>query len=196
MHHPTPFRAVASLRSASSWHASPRILTLRCGYLRCAGHCASRSAGTKGQVHGAAYGPGVYLSPHAQTSIGYAKIISGATAGYSRGSGGRAGGAAGGQSGAAEQAPRFIDPQNLRVMALCEVVKSSHLKKHNTNIWTHTNHDEVVTRMLFVYVSTHTAQHSTAQHSTALTRVRSAQCWQVLARTCFVPACNATCGRC
>ena len=110
-------------------------------------------------MHGAAYGPGVYLSPHAQTSIGYAKIISGATAGYSRGSGGRAGGAAGGQSGAAEQAPRFIDPQNLRVMALCEVVKSSHLKKHNTNIWTHTNHDEVVTRMLFVYVSTHTAQH-------------------------------------
>jgi len=62
--------------------------------------------------------------------------------------GGRAGGSAAGGS-AGEQAPRFIDPQNLRVMALCEVVKSESLKKRNTYIWTHLNHDEVVTRMLF-----------------------------------------------
>ena len=68
------------------------------------------------------------------------------------------GSAAGGSAG--EQAPRFIDPQNLRVMALCEVVKSESLKKHNTNIWTHLNHDEVVTRMLFVYVTWY--QHANA----------------------------------
>ena len=101
-------------------------------------------SGTKGQINGAAYGSGVYLSPQAQTSLGYAKIMQGRSGGSSfYGSKPAAGG---------EQTPRFMtNSTNLRVMALCEVVKSSHLKKHNANIWTHTNHDEVVTRMLFVY---------------------------------------------
>ena len=103
------------------------------------------------QHKGAAYGPGVYLSPQASFSLGYAKI-------QPPGVGSGGGSAAGGSPG--EQAPRFIDPQNLRVMALCEVVKSESLKKHNTNIWTHLNHDEVVTRMLFVYVTWY--QHANA----------------------------------
>ena len=109
-------------------------------------------SGTTGQVHGAAYGPGVYLSPHASTSIGYAKMMAPSSS-HTLHSSSSSGGGGGRQStvGSTEQAPRFIDPQNLRVMALCEVVKSSHLKKHNAQIWTHTNHDEVVTRMLFVY---------------------------------------------
>ena len=96
------------------------------------------ASGTKLQVNGAAYGAGVYLSPMAQTSIGY----SGYTGAHTPVAHG---------SATAQQQSGFLKSEHLVVMALCEVVKSPDLKKHSANIWTHKNHDHVVTRMLFVY---------------------------------------------
>ena len=37
------------------------------------------ASGTSLQIHGAAYGPGVYLSPQCQLSLGYSKWGQGAT---------------------------------------------------------------------------------------------------------------------
>uniref|UniRef100_A0A8C4FF12 Poly [ADP-ribose] polymerase n=1 Tax=Dicentrarchus labrax TaxID=13489 RepID=A0A8C4FF12_DICLA len=81
---------------------------------------------TKFQLHGAAYGKGIYLSPISSISFGY--------------------------SGMNDQPgqTRFLQNRNLNCIALCEVITSKDLQKHG-NIWVCPISDHVCTRFLFVY---------------------------------------------
>ena len=137
------------------WHA-----ILRSGILN--------MSGTKGQLNGAAYGPGVYLSPYAGTSIGYSG--GGGSGVMYRPAADRAAAASGafsgGSDGSKDVKDRFLKSSEMIVMALCEVVKSPALKMHNQSVWTHTEHDHVVTRMLFIFEDQASASKVTGNTTT------------------------------
>uniref|UniRef100_A0AAX7UK25 Poly [ADP-ribose] polymerase n=1 Tax=Astatotilapia calliptera TaxID=8154 RepID=A0AAX7UK25_ASTCA len=96
---------------------------------------------TKLQLHGAAYGKGIYLSPISSISFGYS-----------------------GRNGSSPFRPllmfafqqsrpiqsRFLQSRNLNCIALCEVITSKDLQKHG-NIWVCPVSDHVCTRFFFVY---------------------------------------------
>jgi poly [ADP-ribose] polymerase 6/8 len=86
------------------------------------------ASGTKLQIHGAAYGAGVYISPHAATSLGYCRPTVTATT---------------------RPAPSAFLRDNLICMALCEVV--NHEIRKSGNIWVQPNPLFVVTRFFFVW---------------------------------------------
>uniref|UniRef100_A0AAR2LPX0 Poly [ADP-ribose] polymerase n=1 Tax=Pygocentrus nattereri TaxID=42514 RepID=A0AAR2LPX0_PYGNA len=93
---------------------------------------------TKLQLHGAAYGKGIYLSPISSISFGYS---------------GRRNFACGYMSGlhcVLKQTSRFLQSRNLNCVALCEVITSKDLQKHG-NIWVCPVPDHVCTRFFFVY---------------------------------------------
>ena len=92
------------------------------------------ASGTKFQLNGAAYGSGIYLSPHASVSFGYSGIHGGGVAP-----------AAGTKKGR----PTMLSSQNLNCIALCEVIDIK-IKKSG-NIWVLPESDHVVTRFFFVY---------------------------------------------
>ncbi|KAK2501661.1 hypothetical protein MC885_007276, partial [Smutsia gigantea] len=81
---------------------------------------------TKLQLHGAAYGKGIYLSPISSISFGYSVCHTRSI-----------------QS-------RFLQSRNLNCIALCEVITSKDLQKHG-NIWVCPVSDHVCTRFFFVY---------------------------------------------
>uniref|UniRef100_A0A669DUK5 Poly [ADP-ribose] polymerase n=1 Tax=Oreochromis niloticus TaxID=8128 RepID=A0A669DUK5_ORENI len=92
---------------------------------------------TKLQLHGAAYGKGIYLSPISSISFGYS-----------------------GRNGSSPfrplcspmftEYPLFLQSRNLNCIALCEVITSKDLQKHG-NIWVCPVSDHVCTRFFFVY---------------------------------------------
>uniref|UniRef100_A0A8C6WVD4 Poly [ADP-ribose] polymerase n=1 Tax=Neogobius melanostomus TaxID=47308 RepID=A0A8C6WVD4_9GOBI len=104
---------------------------------------------TKLQLHGAAYGKGIYLSPNSGISFGYSEM------GY-------------GQHNLPSKEElinkynrinrlteepahgRFLKSKNINCVALCEVVLSKELQQHG-NIWVCPVPDHVCTRFLFVY---------------------------------------------
>ncbi|XP_068580276.1 protein mono-ADP-ribosyltransferase PARP6-like [Cebidichthys violaceus] len=105
---------------------------------------------TKLQLHGAAYGKGIYLSPISSISFGYSEMGKGRH-----------------QMPTKEELikkhnqintikqdqhgqARFLQNRNLNCIALCEVVTSKDLQKHR-NIWVCPISDHVCTRFLFVY---------------------------------------------
>nr|XP_046202075.1 protein mono-ADP-ribosyltransferase PARP6-like isoform X2 [Oncorhynchus gorbuscha] len=109
---------------------------------------------TKLQLHGAAYGKGIYLSPISSISFGYS---------------GRNDPLVGHRmptkdelvpctsTGAVSVPPqsrpilsRFLQSRNLNCIALCEVITSKDLQKHG-NIWVCPVSDHVCTRFFFVY---------------------------------------------
>ena len=91
------------------------------------------ASGTKFQLHGAAYGAGIYLSPHASVSFGYSGIHGGHPP----------------QADKKKGRPTMLSSQNLNCIALCEVIDSK-IKKSG-NIWVVPESDHVVTRFFFVY---------------------------------------------
>uniref|UniRef100_A0A8C7I721 Poly [ADP-ribose] polymerase n=1 Tax=Oncorhynchus kisutch TaxID=8019 RepID=A0A8C7I721_ONCKI len=97
---------------------------------------------TKLQLHGAAYGKGIYLSPISSISFGYSgrndplscRQWSALTLSvFSR-----------------PVLSRFLQSRNLNCIALCEVITSKDLQKHG-NIWVCPVSDHVCTRFFFVY---------------------------------------------
>ncbi|XP_076589332.1 protein mono-ADP-ribosyltransferase PARP6-like isoform X2 [Chaetodon auriga] len=105
---------------------------------------------TKLQLHGAAYGKGIYLSPISSISFGYSEMGKGRH-----------------QIPTKEELikkhnqinrikqeqpgqARFLQSRNLNCIALCEVITSKDLQKHG-NIWVCPVSDHVCTRFLFVY---------------------------------------------
>ncbi|XP_023201619.1 poly [ADP-ribose] polymerase 6-like isoform X2 [Xiphophorus maculatus] len=105
---------------------------------------------TKLQLHGAAYGKGIYLSPISNISFEYSHM-----------------GKSQHQIPTREELkkkynrinkikqeepgqPRFLQSSNLSCIALCEVITSKALQKHG-NIWVCPVSDHVCTRFLFVY---------------------------------------------
>ncbi|XP_051237783.1 protein mono-ADP-ribosyltransferase PARP6-like isoform X2 [Dicentrarchus labrax] len=105
---------------------------------------------TKFQLHGAAYGKGIYLSPISSISFGYSEMGKGQhhiptreerIKKYNQ------------INKIQEDQPgqtRFLQNRNLNCIALCEVITSKDLQKHG-NIWVCPISDHVCTRFLFVY---------------------------------------------
>ncbi|KAI3370669.1 hypothetical protein L3Q82_007232 [Scortum barcoo] len=105
---------------------------------------------TKLQLHGAAYGKGIYLSPVSRISFGYSEMGKGQhrlptkeelIKKYNKINKIKQE-----QTGHA----RFLQNRNLNCIALCEVITSKDLQKHG-NIWVCPISDHVCTRFLFVY---------------------------------------------
>ncbi|KAK3597912.1 hypothetical protein CHS0354_042250 [Potamilus streckersoni] len=94
------------------------------------------ASGTKHMVNGAAYGNGIYLSPHASTSFGYSRM------GY--------GSHKIKKETEVQKNSRFLKSNNITCIALCEVILSPKLKK-NSGIWVCPESDHVCTRFFFVY---------------------------------------------
>ncbi|XP_072348981.1 protein mono-ADP-ribosyltransferase PARP6 isoform X10 [Scyliorhinus torazame] len=106
---------------------------------------------TKLQLHGAAYGKGIYLSPISSISFGYSGMGKGQhrmpskdelVLRYNR-------------MNTIPQVTRpiqsrFLQSRNLNCIALCEVITSKDLQKHG-NIWVCPVSDHVCTRFFFVY---------------------------------------------
>ncbi|XP_055774294.1 protein mono-ADP-ribosyltransferase PARP6-like isoform X1 [Salvelinus fontinalis] len=110
---------------------------------------------TKLQLHGAAYGKGIYLSPISSISFGYSGMGKGQhrmptkdelVQRYNR-------------MNSVPQVQclmsrpiqsRFLQSRNLNCIALCEVITSKDLQKHG-NIWVCPVSDHVCTRFFFVY---------------------------------------------
>jgi poly [ADP-ribose] polymerase 6/8 len=91
------------------------------------------ASGTKFQLHGAAYGKGIYLSPVSTVSFGYTGGLFYMPTTRHR-----------------QDVQCLANKTNLKCLALCEVVTSKDLKKHN-DIWVCPNTDHVCTRFFFVY---------------------------------------------
>ncbi|XP_062858651.1 protein mono-ADP-ribosyltransferase PARP6 isoform X2 [Trichomycterus rosablanca] len=105
---------------------------------------------TKLQLHGAAYGKGIYLSPISSISFGYSGMGKGQhhiptreelVYHFNR------------VNSISQNPPvqsRFLQSRNLNCVALCEVITSKDLQKHG-NIWVCPVPDHVCTRFFFVY---------------------------------------------
>ncbi|XP_029697947.1 protein mono-ADP-ribosyltransferase PARP6-like [Takifugu rubripes] len=105
---------------------------------------------TKLQLHGAAYGKGIYLSPVSSISFGYSEMGKGRHQMPTRKEVLRKYKPINTHK---EQQPgptRFLSHKNLNCIALCEVITSEDLQKHG-NIWVCPTPDHVCTRFLFVY---------------------------------------------
>ncbi|KAM8861771.1 protein mono-ADP-ribosyltransferase PARP6-like isoform 2-T2 [Synchiropus picturatus] len=104
---------------------------------------------TKLQLHGAAYGKGIYLSPISSVSFGYSEMGKGqhqiTTRDELLNKYNKINKL---QQGQLES--RFLQSRNLNCIALCEVITSKDLQKHG-NIWVCPVPDYVCTRFLFVY---------------------------------------------
>ncbi|ETE69335.1 Poly [ADP-ribose] polymerase 6, partial [Ophiophagus hannah] len=93
---------------------------------------------TKLQLHGAAYGKGIYLSPISSISFGYSGMGKGQHRMPSK------------DELTRSIQSRFLQSRNLNCIALCEVITSKDLQKHG-NIWVCPVSDHVCTRFFFVY---------------------------------------------
>ena len=103
------------------------------------------ASGTKYQLHGAACGSGIYLSPQATMSYGY---CCGQHRAYASETGSES-----------SCGSRFLDVSgNLICLALCEVITSPDLKK--SGIWVMPDADKVCTRFFFVYDKNTAPQHN------------------------------------
>ncbi|KAL6064174.1 Protein mono-ADP-ribosyltransferase parp8 [Balamuthia mandrillaris] len=112
-------------------------------------HCILRmglknASGTKLQLNGAAYGAGIYLSPHSTTSFGYSQMHG---RGISRR--GHSNNTASSSSGDSSS-NRFLSTSNFYCIALCEVINHSSVRKSGS-VWVCPEPDYVVTRFFFVY---------------------------------------------
>uniref|UniRef100_A0A8C1IYJ8 Poly [ADP-ribose] polymerase n=1 Tax=Cyprinus carpio TaxID=7962 RepID=A0A8C1IYJ8_CYPCA len=92
---------------------------------------------TKLQLHGAAYGKGIYLSPISSISFGYSGKSLSSSIGCNI-------------LKCRPTQSRFLQSRNLNCVALCEVITSKDLQKHG-NIWVCLISDHVCTRFFFVY---------------------------------------------
>lgn len=81
--------------SSENWHS-----ILRRGLIN--------ASGTKLQVNGAAYGSGIYISPHAGTSFGYCRMYGSGSSSHSVGN-------------------RFLDSNNINCIAICEGKYNNHI---------------------------------------------------------------------
>ncbi|KAL8562648.1 hypothetical protein ACOMHN_011220 [Nucella lapillus] len=97
------------------------------------------ASGTKYQMHGAANGKGIYLSPVANVSAQYAKMGDG-TYYLSPAS----------QTVSQQPRKRFLRGTNVTCIALCEVINSASLRKQGS-IWVCPEKDHVCTRFFFLY---------------------------------------------
>ncbi|XP_071492772.1 protein mono-ADP-ribosyltransferase PARP6-like [Diadema antillarum] len=103
-------------------------------------HGLINASGTKHQMHGAAYGRGIYLSPHSSVSFGYSGMGHGVHQQVKKLP----------PTEPKKTSCRFLQSKNLRCIALCEVINSKELNRHG-HVWVCCNPDHVCTRFFFVY---------------------------------------------
>jgi poly [ADP-ribose] polymerase 6/8 len=111
-------------------------------------HGLKNATGTKLQLNGAAYGPGIYLSPQASISFGYSFRS-------------WAPGSSNPNRSTKTANNKLLRAQNVHCIALCEVIDLN-LKRFGS-IWVQPNEDCVVTRFLFVY--TENASYNEVYHN-------------------------------
>uniref|UniRef100_A0A8C1JDQ2 Poly [ADP-ribose] polymerase n=1 Tax=Cyprinus carpio TaxID=7962 RepID=A0A8C1JDQ2_CYPCA len=104
---------------------------------------------TKLQLHGAAYGKGIYLSPISSISFGYSGMGKGQHRMPTKDELSSKSVLFVLQQSRPIQS-RFLQSRNLNCIALCEVITSKDLQKHG-NIWVCPVSDHVCTRFFFVY---------------------------------------------
>ncbi|KAM7002561.1 protein mono-ADP-ribosyltransferase PARP6-like isoform 2-T2 [Tautogolabrus adspersus] len=105
---------------------------------------------TKLQLHGAAYGKGIYLSPISGISFGYSAMGKGQHQMPSKEELLKKCSQLNQSKQDQPVQARFLQNRNLNCIALCEVITSKDLQKHG-NIWVCPISDYVCTRFLFVY---------------------------------------------
>uniref|UniRef100_A0A8C4WPJ9 Poly [ADP-ribose] polymerase n=1 Tax=Eptatretus burgeri TaxID=7764 RepID=A0A8C4WPJ9_EPTBU len=105
---------------------------------------------TKLQLHGAAYGKGIYLSPISSISFGYSGMGKGQHRMESKNKLVQNCNRLLTTSQMKMLQARFLQSRNLNCIALCEVITSKDLQKHG-NIWVCPMSDHVCTRFFFVY---------------------------------------------
>ncbi|XP_014878918.1 poly [ADP-ribose] polymerase 6-like isoform X1 [Poecilia latipinna] len=105
---------------------------------------------TKLQLHGAAYGKGIYLSPISNISFEYSDMGKGQHQIPTREELKKKYNQINKIKQEEPGQPRFLQSSNLSCIALCEVITSKALQKHG-NIWVCPVSDHVCTRFLFVY---------------------------------------------
>ncbi|CAJ1056434.1 protein mono-ADP-ribosyltransferase PARP6-like [Xyrichtys novacula] len=105
---------------------------------------------TKLQLHGAAYGKGIYLSPISGISFGYSEMGKGRHEMPPKGELLKKYNQLHKIQQEKSVQARFLQNTNLNCIALCEVITSKELQKHG-NIWVCPISDHVCTRFLFVY---------------------------------------------
>jgi hypothetical protein len=101
-------------------------------------------SGTAGQLNGAAYGPGVYVSPTAAMSLGYSQMH-GAMAARAGGNNNNAAAKA-----ADEDGVMFLDGAHFNCLAICEIIMGAE-KRHNASVWTIVDDTQIVTRFFMVW---------------------------------------------
>jgi hypothetical protein len=99
-------------------------------------------SGTAGQLNGAAYGPGVYVSPTASMSLGYSQMR-GATAGRMAGNNNNV-------KAADEEGAMFLDGGEFYCLSICEIISGAE-KRHNAGVWTIVDDTQIVTRFFMVW---------------------------------------------
>uniref|UniRef100_A0A3Q3RFT7 Poly [ADP-ribose] polymerase n=1 Tax=Mastacembelus armatus TaxID=205130 RepID=A0A3Q3RFT7_9TELE len=104
---------------------------------------------TKLQLHGAAYGKGIYLSPISSISFGYSEMGKGEHKMPTKDELIKKHNRINKIKQDLPGQPRFLESRNLNCIALCEVITSKDLQKHG-NIWVCPVPDHVCTRFLFV----------------------------------------------
>ncbi|XP_078448677.1 protein mono-ADP-ribosyltransferase PARP6 isoform X1 [Lampetra planeri] len=105
---------------------------------------------TKLQLHGAAYGKGIYLSPISSISFGYSGMGKGQHRMESKEKLVQNCNRVNTTPQIKTMQSRFLQSRNLNCIALCEVITSKDLQKHG-NIWVCPMSDHVCTRFFFVY---------------------------------------------
>ncbi|GFR93690.1 poly [ADP-ribose] polymerase [Elysia marginata] len=122
------------------------------------------ASGTRRQIHGAAYGKGIYLSPNLEISINYSPSSSKKNQSVP---------------------PPMVKPKdkrqflhgNLLCIALCEVINDDMLKKHQS-IWVCSESSNVCTRFFFVFDESNPASeanyHTNTENTEMLEQIRYA----------------------
>jgi len=115
------------------------------------------ASGTKRQLHGAAYGNGIYISPRLTTSLGYCRTVVPiiATLGTTTTTNKEKQDDTPSKDTSQTEEFEFdglpnFNPYGMSCVALCEVITNDKLKKHNANIWTCLSSDTICTRMFFL----------------------------------------------
>uniref|UniRef100_A0AAZ3RJK6 Poly [ADP-ribose] polymerase n=1 Tax=Oncorhynchus tshawytscha TaxID=74940 RepID=A0AAZ3RJK6_ONCTS len=105
---------------------------------------------TKLQLHGAAYGKGIYLSPVSSVSYGYSGMGRGQHHVTTKQELGKRYNRINTVQQERQGQSRFLQSRNLNCIALCEVITSKDLQKHG-DTWVCPISDHVCTRFFFVY---------------------------------------------
>jgi len=127
------------------------------------------ASGTKLQMHGAAYGKGIYASPSAMMSAGYSYMGQGAR--YRRPGGAPAGGGAK-KKPSVTAGNRFLGGENIKVMALCEIIDTGIHK--SGDVWVVPSEEHIVTRFFFCFTKDTVPQCHTVRDADFRASIESA----------------------